>query len=58
MLWLDVKVGGSVRIGDDISVTVTRIIKDHGASPLVRIGIDAPESVLIMREELLSKKTS
>jgi carbon storage regulator len=37
----------SIRIGDDIFVTVTRIDRDK-----VRLGIEAPESVNIVRCEI------
>lgn len=50
MLILSRKVGESIRIGDSITVCVTRI--DRGK---VRIGIEAPKSERIIRRELESK---
>ena len=44
-------VGQRIHIGSDIEITVVRI--QNGK---VRIGIDAPESVTVMRNELLSEK--
>jgi carbon storage regulator len=37
-----------IRIGDDITITVVRISQNS-----VRIGIDAPQALKIVREELL-----
>ncbi len=48
MLVLSRKAGESVFIGDDISVTIVRINGNQ-----VRIKIDAPRSVPVLREELL-----
>ncbi len=47
MLVLSRKAGEKLRIGDDITVTVAKI-----AGNRVRIGIDAPENVRIVRAEL------
>ena len=47
MLVLSRKMGEKIAIGDQISVTVVRI-----APGVVRIGIDAPAGVSIVREEL------
>ena len=47
MLVLSRKVGERILIGDNISVTVVRI-----APGIVRIGIDAPAQLPVMREEL------
>jgi carbon storage regulator len=47
MLVLSRKVGERIWIGDDISVTVVRI-----AGGGVRLGIDAPASLAVVREEL------
>jgi carbon storage regulator len=47
MLVLSRKVGERVWIGDKISVTIVRV-----AQGVVRVGIDAPEEMPIVREEL------
>ncbi|QDV34512.1 carbon storage regulator CsrA [Tautonia plasticadhaerens] len=47
MLVLSRKIGERIRIGDDVVLTVVRI---HGDK--VRLGIEAPESVAIHREEV------
>lgn len=47
MLVLSRKQGEVIRIGDDISVTVLEILGSK-----VRIGIDAPRSISIRREEI------
>lgn len=47
MLVLSRAVGQSVKIGDNIIITVTRI-----SGPKVKIGIDAPEEMRIVRTEL------
>jgi carbon storage regulator len=49
MLVLSRKLSERILIGDDIAVTVVRITPHT-----VRIAIDAPKSVLIVREELVS----
>ncbi len=51
MLVLSRKVGEKILIGDDISVTVVRV-----AQGTVRIGVEAPQSLQIVREELKSQK--
>ncbi|MGN6088798.1 MAG: carbon storage regulator CsrA [Actinomycetes bacterium] len=48
MLVLSRKVGESIVIGDDITVTVLEVRGD-----VVRLGINAPRSVTVHREELL-----
>mgnify|MGYP000751836221 CR=1 FL=1 len=48
MLVLSRRVGESVVIGDDITVTVLEVRGD-----VVRVGIDAPRSVAVNRAELL-----
>lgn len=48
MLVLSRRVGESVVIGDDVTVTVLEVRGD-----VVRIGIDAPRSVAVHRAELL-----
>ena len=50
MLVLSRKVGERILIGDDISLTVVRVTGGG-----VRIGIDAPLSIQVVREELKLK---
>lgn len=50
MLVLTRKVGERIIIGDGIVVTVVRIQNDK-----IRIGIDAPNSVTVHREEVYHK---
>ena len=47
MLVLSRKVGQRILIGDDIAVTVVRVA--HGT---VRIGVEAPNALTIVREEI------
>ncbi len=47
MLVLSRKVGERIQVGDEITVTVVRI-----AGGSVRLGIDAPKTMPIAREEL------
>jgi len=47
MLVLSRKVGEKILIGDQISVTVVRV--GQGA---VRIGVEAPDDLVIVREEI------
>ena len=47
MLVLTRKVGESFVIGDDITITVVRVVGGG-----VRIGIEAPDHCTVMREEL------
>ena len=47
MLVLSRKLGQSLRVGDGVRITVLKI--DNNA---VRIGIEAPEDVLIQRQEI------
>ena len=49
MLVLARKPGERIRIGDNVVITLTRI-----SGNTARIGIDAPDDVLILREELWS----
>ena len=51
MLVLSRKVGEKILIGDEIVVTVVRV-----AQGVVRIGVEAPKNLPIVREEI--KKTS
>jgi carbon storage regulator len=53
MLVLSRKVGEKIWIGDKISVTVVRITGGG-----VRLGIDAPEELAVVREELKQKLES
>ena len=48
MLVLSRRVGESIVIGDDVTVTVLDVRGD-----VVRVGIQAPRSVTVHREELL-----
>lgn len=50
MLVLSRKVGERVRIGDEITVTIVEIRGDK-----VRIGIEAPETVSVHRQEVYEK---
>ncbi len=50
MLVLTRKLGQSLRIGDSISVTIQGI---HGNQ--VRIGIEAPKTVQVHREEIYNR---
>lgn len=50
MLVLSRRVGESIVIGDDVVVTVLEIRGD-----VVRVGVDAPRSVAVRRQELLEQ---
>jgi carbon storage regulator len=50
MLVLSRRVGESVVIGDDVTITVLEVRGD-----VVRVGVDAPRSVKIHRAELLAE---
>ena len=50
MLVLTRKIGESIRIGDDIKITVVEV---DGNS--VKFGIEAPRSVAVHREEIYQK---
>ncbi len=50
MLVLSRRVGESVVIGEDVTVTVLEVRGD-----IVRVGIDAPRSVAVHRAELLAQ---
>jgi carbon storage regulator len=47
MLVLSRKMGESISIGKDISIKIVSIDKNN-----VKIGVDAPKSIVILREEL------
>jgi carbon storage regulator len=47
MLVLSRKIGQSFRLGDDVRITIVRI--DHNS---VRIGIEAPDSITVRRQEI------
>ena len=47
MLILTRRVGESVMIGDDVSITVLRVKGNQ-----VRLGVNAPKSVSVQREEI------
>ena len=51
MLILTRRTNESIKIGDDITVTITDINRGQ-----VRVGIDAPKSVHILRSELIDRK--
>ena len=50
MLILSRRVGESLKIGDDVSITVLRVKGDQ-----VRLGIDAPDTISVLREEVLER---
>ncbi len=47
MLVLSRREGERIRLGDSIMVTVVRVVGDR-----VRLGIEAPPDVLVLRDEL------
>jgi carbon storage regulator len=51
MLVLSRKTGEKIRIGDNVTVTIVRIGPNN-----VRLGIDAPRDLNIVREELVSNE--
>jgi carbon storage regulator len=53
MLVLSRRIGESVVVGDDVTITVLEVRGD-----VVRIGIDAPRSVAVHRAELLEQLES
>ncbi len=53
MLVLSRKVGERILIGDNVTVTVVRI-----APGVVRIGVEAPDNMTIVREELKNQPRS
>jgi carbon storage regulator len=50
MLILTRRVGERLKIGDEVSITVLRVKGDQ-----VRLGIDAPDAVSVLREELVER---
>jgi carbon storage regulator len=50
MLVLTRKTGQRIRIGEDITLVITEINGDS-----VRVGFDAPKSVVILREEIYER---
>ncbi|MDR2792793.1 MAG: carbon storage regulator CsrA [Treponema sp.] len=50
MLILSRKVNEKIMIGDDISISIIEIKGDQ-----IRIGVDAPRSVKVFRQEVLSE---
>ena len=50
MLVLSRRVGESVVIGDDVTITILEVRGD-----VVRVGIDAPRSIAVHRAELLEQ---
>jgi carbon storage regulator len=53
VLILTRRVGEKVMIGDDVSVTVLRVKGNQ-----VRLGVDAPKSVSVQREEIFNRMKS
>jgi len=53
MLVLSRRESERIKVGDSIVVTVVRVAGDR-----VRLGIDAPADVLVLREELAPRKPS
>ena len=49
MLVLSRRVSERIKLGDSITVTVVRVSGDR-----VRLGIEAPASVVVLREEIAS----
>lgn len=52
MLVISRKVGEKVMIGNDIVIMITGVSNAGGKHPQIRIGIQAPEDVVILRSEL------
>jgi len=53
MLVLSRKVGQTIKIGDQVSITVTAV-----NGKLVKLGLDAPKEINIVREEISDKLDS
>lgn len=52
MLILSRYQGQAIRIGPDVTVVVTTIKQANGCRPMVKLGIDAPKSITVIREEI------
>jgi carbon storage regulator len=50
MLLLTRKLGENIRIGDDVKITIVEVKGNH-----VKLGIDAPASVKVHREEIYER---
>jgi carbon storage regulator len=53
MLVLSRKIGEKILIGDDITITVVQLRGNR-----VRIGVEAPSSAAIKRQEIVQKESS
>jgi carbon storage regulator len=53
MLVLSRKIGEKIKIGDDITLIVVDISHNK-----IRLGIEAPKSISVFREELIKAKSS
>ncbi len=51
MLVLSRTLGESIRIGDDVTITVVGVSRGY-----VRLGIDAPRDVKIVRSEIIDQE--
>ena len=51
MLVLSRREGERIKVGDSIVVTVVRVTGDR-----VRVGIEAPSEILVLRDELQARK--
>lgn len=51
MLVLSRKLNETIKIGDDVTITVVALLKDR-----VRLGITAPQAMRVFRGELLSQQ--
>jgi carbon storage regulator CsrA len=54
MLVLTIKIGSSIYIGDEITVTLLNTQDGYSS----RLGIDAPKSINVVREELIDRDES
>jgi len=50
MLLLTRKLGENIRIGDDVKITIVEVKGNH-----VKLGIDAPPSIKVHREEIYER---
>jgi len=53
VLVLSRREGERIKVGDSIVVTVVRVAGDR-----VRVGIDAPSDILVLRDELEARKAT